>query len=89
MKTIQRTKQFKRDVKRLKKQGKDFSILKKIIEQLCEGNPLDAKHQEHELKGQYNGVSKCHLTSDWLLIYEKSETTIKLRRTGSHTELFK
>jgi len=89
MKSLQRTKQFKKDVKRLQKQGKDFTVLKAIIDKLRKGELLEARYLDHELKGKYKGVRECHLTSDWLVIYEISETIIKLRRTGSHSELFK
>ena len=37
MKTIRRTNQFKKDIKLAQKQGKDFSVLKKVVEDLCKG----------------------------------------------------
>ena len=45
MKTLQVTKQFKKDVKRLKNQGKDFTKLKVILETICEGKKLKIKFQ--------------------------------------------
>ena len=35
MKSIKRTKQFKKDVKRMQKQRKDFGVLKQVIENLA------------------------------------------------------
>ena len=34
MRTIRRTSQFKRDVKRMKKRGKDLSKLKEVLEKI-------------------------------------------------------
>ncbi len=52
MKSLQRTKQFKKDVKRLQKQGKDFTVLKAIIDKLRKGELLEARYLDHELKGK-------------------------------------
>ena len=89
MKTLQVTKQFKKDVNRLKKQRKDFDKLKLVIDLICEGKTLEEKYRDHMLTGNYNKASECHIEPDWLLIYETYENVVKLRRTGSHAELFK
>jgi len=88
MKLLSRTRQFKKDVKLAQKQERDLSILKKVIEDLCNEHQLDEKHRDHNLKGDLRGFRECHLGADWLLIYENSETTITLRRVGSHARLF-
>lgn len=88
MKEIQITKQFKKDVKRIKKQGKDQEKLKFIINVLHKEELLGVKYKDHKLSGDYQGSRECHIEPDWLLIYENEETNIKLRRTGSHAELF-
>ena len=51
-KRIYQTSQFKKDVKRLQKQGKDFVIFKKIIECLASGLALD-------VCGGRNDVDAC------------------------------
>ena len=89
MKTVQTTKQFKKDVKRLKKLGKDFEKLREVVDTLCEGEELDTQYRDHKLIGNYQEARECHIEPDWLLIYEMNEENIKLRRTGSHAELFK
>jgi len=89
MKAIRRTAQFKRDVKRLQRQGKDVAKLKKALEGLVEGQDLPAEYRDHVLVGQYKGTRECHLEPDWLLIYETAESEIVLIRTGSHSDLFK
>jgi mRNA interferase YafQ len=88
MKDIMRTSQFKRDVKRIQRQGKDLRKLKSILGGLVNGERLEDKYRDHVLVGQYKGTRECHLEPDWLLIYEITESEIILIRTGSHSELF-
>jgi mRNA interferase YafQ len=89
MKAIRRTSQFKRDVKRMQRQGREVEKLKRVLEALVKGEPLAAKHRDHVLVGQYKGTRECHMEPDWLLIYELAETEIVLIRTGSHSDLFR
>jgi mRNA interferase YafQ len=89
MKTIRRTSQFGRDVKRMPRQGREVEKLKRILEALVQGEPLAAKYRDHVLVGQYKGTRECHIEPDWLLIYELAETEIVLIRTGSHSDLFR
>lgn len=89
MKAVRRTRQFKRDVKRMQRQGRDMHKLRRPLETLVKGESLAAKHRDHVLVGQYTGTRECHLEPDWLLIYELGETEIVLIRTGSHSDLFR
>ncbi len=89
MRTIHRTSQFKKDVKRMGKHGKRFEEFKEVIKQLALGESLDAKYRDHALMGQYTGSRECHIGPDWLLIYERSEIELVLVRTGTHADLFK
>jgi mRNA interferase YafQ len=89
MQTIRRTSQFKRDVKRNQRQGKDLGKLKDVLERLATGEELASQHRDHVLVGQYKGTRECHLEADWLLIYELAESELVLIRTGSHSDLFR
>jgi len=89
MKTIRRTSQFKRDVKRMQRQGKDLEKLKRVLESLVKGEGLAPKYCDHVLVGQYKGTRECHIEPDWLLLYELAESEIVLIRTGSHSDLFR
>lgn len=89
MRAIRRTSQFKRDVKRMQRQGKDLEKLKGVIASLVEGQRLAQKYRDHALVGQYKGTRECHVEPDWLLIYESTESEIVLIRTGSHSDLFR
>ena len=89
MKKIRRTSRFKRDVKRMQRQGRELEKLKRVLETLVEGEPLAERYRDHVLVGQYRGTRECHIEPDWLLIYELAETEIVLIRTGSHSDLFR
>ncbi|MEM1125680.1 MAG: type II toxin-antitoxin system YafQ family toxin [Bacteroidota bacterium] len=88
MKTIRRTTQFKKDVKRAKRRGKDLGTLKEVIEKLVTGEPLEARYRDHALSGPWRGTRDCHLEPDWLLLYQTSSEEIVLVRTGTHSDLF-
>lgn len=81
---------FKRDLKTAKKRGYDLSLLNEVVNTLAFGLPLDEKYKDHSLIGNYKGCRECHITPDWLLIYEISndELFLYLTRTGTHIDLF-
>ncbi len=83
------TTSFKKDFKKVSKQGKNLPLIKEIISKLIRQIPLDKKHREHTLAGNYKDKKECHITPDWLLIYEIDGKNLILHRTGSHSELFK
>jgi len=87
---IERTSRFKKDYKLIKKRGYDIRLLQEIVSILVEGDTLPEKYLDHPLKGDYKGCRECHITPDWLLIYEVVENTLKLylTRTGTHSDLF-
>lgn len=88
---IKFTAQFKKDLKLAKRQGKDIEKLFSVIEELANGNSLEAKYRDHDLSGNYKGCRECHIEPDWLLIYEifNDVLVLVLYRSGSHSELFK
>ncbi len=89
MKTILRTSQFKKDVKRMEKRGKKFGEFKDVIRGLAAKETLEVRYRDHVLVGQYKGTRECHIEPDWLLIYELAESELILVRTGTHTDLFR
>ncbi|MDO4633451.1 MAG: type II toxin-antitoxin system YafQ family toxin [Eubacteriales bacterium] len=81
---------FQRDLRRAKKRGYDISLLTGIIKMLAAGEPLPVKNRDHVLSGNYAGCRECHITPDWLLVYEidGDELILYLTRTGTHSDLF-
>lgn len=84
------TSMFKKDLKLAKKRGYDLSLLNNVVDTLAMGLPLAEKYKDHSLIGNYKGCRECHITPDWLLIYEFSdnELILYLTRTGTHSDLF-
>ena len=81
---------FKKDYKRIVKRGYDVNLLEIVIRLLANQKPLPEKYRDHGLSGRYTGCRECHITPDWLLIYEinEDELLLYLPRTGSHSDLF-
>ena len=90
MLTIKYQAAFKKDYKRIVKRGYDMRLLEKVIELLANQKPLPEKNRDHQLSGDYAGCRECHITPDWLLIYEVAdeELILYLTRAGSHSDLF-
>ncbi len=88
MLTPVRSAQFRRDVKRVEKRGKDLGKLKKLLILLMQQSELPSKYRDHPLKGDWNGFRDAHIEPDWLLIYRIQDDELQLARTGSHADLF-
>ena len=87
---IRPTTRFQKDLKRIKKRGFDIALLTEILKKLAAGEDLPARNRDHMLSGDYAGCHECHITPDWLLIYEINGDVLilYLTRTGSHSDLF-
>ncbi|MEM7790377.1 MAG: type II toxin-antitoxin system YafQ family toxin [Verrucomicrobiota bacterium] len=89
MKPVVQTSQFKKDIKRLKKRGKNLEKLEVIIRILAGDGSLEEQHRDHALIGKWSGSRDCHIEPDWLLIYRNEPGSLFLERSGSHSDLFK
>ena len=81
---------FKKDMKLVQKRGYDQRLIFEVIELLANGMKLDEKYKDHLLTGDYGGFRECHITPDWLLVYQyrEQELLLLLSRTGTHSDLF-
>ena len=88
---IRPTAKFQKDLKRAKRRGYDMELLTAIIKKLAQGEVLPPKNRDHQLAGEYAGCRECHVTPDWLLVYEivEEELILILTRTGTHSDLFR
>jgi mRNA interferase YafQ len=89
MKRVSQTTQFARDVKRMRKRGKDLAKLETVVRHLATGTPLDSKHRDHPLAGEWKPSHDCHVEPDWVLIYTVDGESVRLERTGTHSDLFR
>ena len=86
------TSDFKKNYKKIKKQGKDVEKLKVVIFKLANGLELEEKYKNHILTDSkyYKNCGECHIEPEWLLVYQyiNDELILVLIATGSHSELF-
>ena len=87
---IKTYKQYDRDVKLAVRRGLDIEKLLEVVRLLRLDEPLPANFHNHLLTGDSKGYWECHITPNWLLLYEKDTEIriISLYRTGTHSDIF-
>ena len=87
---IKKSSAFKRAMEKFEHQKKVLEKIECIIDTLANDEPLESKHRDHALQGEYKGYRECHIEPDLLLIYKKCEDILVLVcfRLGSHSEVF-
>lgn len=88
MKDVRLNGAFRKDPKKITKRGWDRKKLDTIVGLLRAAKPLPVVARTHKLSGIYAGRWECHIESDWILIYDFTETLLRLVRTGTHADLF-
>lgn len=85
------TTRFRKDVRMLKKRGRDLKKLEAALCLLQETGELPASYRPHPLRGELSGCLDAHIEPDWLLIYEVlfEQRIIVLRRSGRHVDIFR
>lgn len=79
---------FKKDLKRLSRRGWNIGRLYTLIVLIQKDEPLPPSARPHKLSGEYAERWECHIESNWLLIYDVTDTEVLLVRTGTHADLF-
>ena len=69
----------------------DHQLLEEIVETLAQGEKLSAKHQDHQLSGEFQDNRECHVKNNILLMYQKHENVLVLLiiDLGTHDDLFR
>ena len=90
MYTVKPTTKFQKDLKLIAKRGYQLDLLAAVIKTLAAGKMLADNYKDHPLKGNYASCRECHITPDWLLIYEidEGDLFLYLTRTDTHSDLF-
>ena len=90
MLTPRETTRFRRDLRRMRRRGKDIGKLELIVQVLVREEPLPDRQRDHPLVGDLVGFRECHVEPDWLLIYgiDQEQEILTLVRTGTHSDLF-
>ena len=89
MRSLSRTSQFKKDVKKVEKRGKDLRKLRAVLDLLIDAKPLPDTLRDHALQGEFKGSRDLHIEPDWLLISTLEQNHLRLERTGTHSDLFR
>lgn len=91
MRRIEHTAQFKRDYKREAKGQHRATLdddLMPVVKALACDQPLEPRHRDHALTGDWKDHRDCHVKPDLVLIYRKpDDPVLQLVRLGSHSEL--
>ena len=84
------TGRMKRDVRLMKKRGKNLAKLVDTLSLLASGDPMPKEYKDHQLTGNLHDFRECHIEPDWLLLYQIFEDKLVLSATatGSHADLF-
>ncbi|MBQ8942671.1 MAG: type II toxin-antitoxin system YafQ family toxin [Firmicutes bacterium] len=90
MYSIVYTGKMKKDVRRMKKRGKDMSKLITVLDMLADKQPLPEQYKDHQLSGKLSDFRECHIEPDWLLMYQYYDDILILSATatGTHADLF-
>lgn len=85
---LTQTSQFKRDLRKQIKRGKNPEKVLKVVRILLDGKDLPETYKDHPLRGRWINRRDCHLEPDWILIYRITDEELRLERTGKHSDLF-
>ncbi|MCK4514504.1 MAG: type II toxin-antitoxin system YafQ family toxin [Spirochaetaceae bacterium] len=88
MKKLGYSSQFKKDLKRVRKSGRQVDQLPLILELLQHERPIPPNFKDHRIAGRYRDRRELHLSYDLLLLYKRTATEIVLERIGTHSDLF-
>ncbi len=88
---IKYTKEFKKSMKKVLKQGKNIDKLLNVVDMLSNRQPLDPRYKDHALYNdkKFKDCRDCHIEPDWILIYKylENEIVLLLVNTGSHSDV--
>lgn len=88
---VKYSKEFKKSLKKVIKQGKNIDKLLDIVDVLSQKQQLDPKYKDHALYNdkRFKDCRDCHIEPDWILLYKylENEIVLLLVNTGSHSEV--
>ena len=86
---IEFTNVMKRNVKLMRRRGKDLRKLTEVLDILARGEQLPARNKDHQLTGNLRDFRECHIEPDWLLIYQVHDDILvwTATATGTHADL--
>ena len=64
--------------------------IEKAVEKLANEGKLPPSYKSHKLHGNLEGIWECHITPDWLMLWEQNDKklTLLFLNNGTHSDLF-
>lgn len=86
---IEMSPRYRKELRKMLRRGYSEDDIKLVVDMLASDIPLPPHNKDHPLHGKWEGMRKCHVKPDWLLIYKKYKDTLilLLSRTGTHSAL--
>ena len=89
---VQYTSRFKKEFKKILKQGKDEIKFLEVLNIIVNGGNLESKYKNHKLVNDkiFKDCNECYIEPDWLLVYKyhDNKLILLLFAAGSHSDLF-
>lgn len=87
---LKTTNRFDKQLKQCLKRGYNEHFLEEVLEYILDGRPLPRKYKQHRLNSKFANCWECHITPDWLLLWQEyeDELTLLLLETGTHSDVF-
>ena len=88
--SIDFTNKFKKSLRKGVKRGLDPTLIEKAVEKLAKEGKLPPSYKSHKLHGNLEGIRECHITPDWLMLWEQNDEklTLLFLNNGTHSDLF-
>jgi len=83
------TKQFRKDISKIRFSNKHYAKYILFLGYLLEENEMPVEASDHSLEGVWSEYREFHVSGDLLVIYKISEGVLYLARIGTHSQLFK
>lgn len=73
------------------KRGCDKAAFQTVMGLLMRDGKLPPQYRPHKLSSRFNFAWECHITPDWLLLWQQDDDQLilLLTDTGTHSDLFK
>ena len=88
MLTLERSKVYKKDIRKLLFSNQHYAKYILYIGYLLDNKVLPREANDHSLNGKWLGYREFHISGDLLIIYKIIDEVLFLVRIGSHSELF-
>ena len=87
---IKTTRKFEKSLNKCIQRGFNMQKFKDCLNILSQTGSLPIQYRPHKLSGKYKGYWECHISPDWLLVWDQDDNTLTLLmiETGTHSDIF-